>query len=251
MYYRDPFSVQLAWDNPTNVVTGDILANAAALKGKYYAVFGNSGDSVVKFDLEFFTLFCEAKKIACMGAWINGDHGDYDPGVVRNYDRRIAVGLPDFMDAVSGGVQGPFSGPDSDSRLDKILPVFTGSTANFFSIVEGQPGFVRGHYNLGLEWNSLTQPVPTATTLTLPIRYRRHTGFGTGSVYADGVVSGPDNKSANWIPDQPKSATFNITLRRTGYFAESLSVGKAVIYTLAAQGTIPAQGGIVPHYGCR
>jgi hypothetical protein len=241
MYYRDAASVQLAWDEPTNVATADIIAQAASLKGKYYSVFGNSGDTTVKFDLEFFTLFCEARKIACMGAWINGDHGQYDPGVVRNQDRSLAVGLPVYMDAGSGGTHGPFSGPDSDSRLDKVLPVFTGSTANFFSIVQGQPGFIRGHYNLGLEWNSVTQPTPTASKLTLPIRYRRHTGFGTGSVYASGDVSGPDTNAANWIPDQPNSATFNITLQRTGKF--ELPVGKVINYTLPAQGAIPVQSG--------
>jgi hypothetical protein len=250
MYYRNPAAVRLAWDDPSNPGTADIIAHSDKLKGKYYSVFGNSGDTIVKFDLEFFTLFCEAKKIACFGAWVNGDHGDYDrypltgggtAGVEYNWDRTSAVGLPWHEDA-DAGPSGPFSGPDSDARLDKILPIFTKSTANHFSIIPGQPGFVRGHYNLGLEWNSKAQPAVTASSAVLPIRYRKHTGFGTGAVYAAGNAS-PDPNAANYIPDQPDSATFTLTLTRTGNFL--LPIGKVVQYTLPAQGIRPAQTGTV------
>jgi hypothetical protein len=240
MYYLDPAAVKLAWDDPTNVETADIIANADALKGIYYGVFGNSQDVVTKFDLEFFTLFCEARKIACMGAWMAGDHGQPDTGLVKNYNRSTAIGLPAFLPP-SYGPSGPFSGPDSDSRLDKVLPVFTNSTANFFSSVPGDPGFLRGHYNLGLEWNSATQPIPTTKKLVLPIRYRRHTGFGAGSVYKYGREVGPDTNKVNWIPDQPDRVSFDITLRRTGKF--SLPLGKEISYTLPAQGGNPTQSG--------
>ncbi|MCP4843275.1 MAG: hypothetical protein GY887_16240 [Halieaceae bacterium] len=241
MYYMDPSAVQYAWDDPTDVITGDIIANADKLKGVYYAVFGNSQDQVTKFDLEFFTLFCEAKKIACMGAWRGGDHNFPDTGLVESRNRKSSVGLPAFMSSPYGP-SGPFSGPDSDSRLDKILPVFTNSTANFFSSTPGKPGFVRGHYNLGLEWNSSTQLTPTEDKLSLPIRYRKHTGFGTGSRYAWGEERGPDKNKANWIPDQPDSVSFDLTLRRTGSF--SLPLGKEVCYLLPAQGGNPKQSGV-------
>jgi hypothetical protein len=240
MYYLDPAAVKLAWDDPANAETADIIANADALKGIYYGVFGNSQDVVTKFDLEFFTLFCETKKIACMGAWMAGGHGFPDTGLVKNYNRSTAVGLPAHVPPWHGPT-GPFSGPDSDSRLDRILPVFTNSTANFFSSVPRKPGYLRGHYNLGLEWNSSTQPIPTVKKLSLPIRYRRHTGFGTGTVYAYGKEVGPDTNKANWIPDQPNSVTFDITLRRTEDFA--LPVGKDICYTLPEQGDNPKQSG--------
>ena len=240
MYYLDPKAVSLAWDDPANADAADIIAHADALKGIYYGVFGNSQDTVTKFDLEFFTLFCEAKKIACMGAWMAGDHGLPDTGLVKNYNRSTVVGLPAYM-PTSQGASGPFSGPDSDSRLDKVLPVFTNSTANFISSVPGNPGFLRGHYNLGLEWNSSTQPIPTVKKLVLPIRYRRHTGFGAGAVYVHGREVGPDTNKSNWIPDQPDSATFDISLRRTGKFA--LPVGREICYMLPAQGGQPEQSG--------
>ena len=242
MYYLNPTAVKLAWDDPANAETADIIANADALKGIYYSIFGNSQDQVTKFDLEFFTLFCEAKKIACMGAWRAGDHNFHDPGLVKNRNRSTAIGLPAFLSPPYGPT-GPFSGPDSDSRLDKILPVFTNSTANFYSSVRGEPGFMRGHYNLGLEWNSSTQPSPTVKELILPIRYRRHTGFGTGTVYAYGKEVGPDTNKANWIPDQPGNVTFDLTLRRSGDF--SLPVSKEICYTLPAQGVNPKQSGSV------
>ncbi len=231
-YYLNTPAVQAAWTRPNDVLNADILTHAYLIKGKYYSVHGNSKDTGVGYDIDFFKLLCEDQKIACLGTWRNGDHGDTDPGLIERPDTSSSVGLPGFRDAAAGHRE-VFSGPDSDVRLDRILPVFTHSTANHWNPV-------RGHYNLGLEWNSDTGNVKTTTTLALPIRYRRHTGFGTGSVYINGVP-GPDTNRANWIPDQPTSATFDLTLRRTGSFG--LPLGKVVNFSLPAHGAQPMQTG--------
>jgi len=231
-YYRNTAAVKAAWTRPDDVLKADILRHAHLIKGKYYSVHGNSMDVGVGYDIDFFRLLCEDKKIACMGTWINGDHGDTDPGVVIRPDTSSPIGLPGFRSADAGHRE-VFSGPDSDVRLDRILPVFTHSTANHWNPV-------RGHYNLGLEWNSDTGNIKTTTTMALPIRYRRHTGFGTGSAYVNGVPH-PDTNRANWIPDQPTSATFNLTLRRTDDFGQPL--GKVVYYSLPAHGAQPRQTG--------
>jgi len=90
------------------------------------------------------------------------------------------------------GVNLPFGqlydSPQQDVRLDSVLPVFTKSTANHWG--------PRGHYNLGLAWDA-ARIVNRPDKISVPIRYRRYTGIGP-------------------IPDQPSSATFNLTLRRTG-----------------------------------
>lgn len=71
-------------------------------------------------------------------------------------------------------------------RLDSPLCVFTNSTANFFG--------ERGHYNLGL---SGVVRVQSEKSVLAILRYRSTSNIGGG------------------IPDQPASATFDLTLRRT------------------------------------
>lgn len=270
-YYRNPV-IAYAWDGPDDVANSDILTHAHKIKGVYFVLTGNGDDSSTFFNKEFFTLLCDAQKIACFGSWRAGNHGQSDPGLVHSPpNRSTSVGLPYIGNEPSTA----FSGPDSDARLDKILPVFTHSTQNFMSlhpgtiigytnpgmtytstsptyiagthtipIYSGTPGYVRGHWNLGLEWNSKTQPTPTTSSAILPIRYRKHTGFGTGTRFnINGVSTGPEPDSSMWIPDQGDTVTFNLTLRRTGAFA--LPVGKQVNYVLPAQGARPAQTGTV------
>jgi len=100
-----------------------------------------------------------------------------------------------------------YAAPEQDVRLDQVLPVFTNSTANYW----GQ----RGHYNLGLSWDSQQGLEDRATEVTVPLRYRRHTNIGGG------------------IPDQPMRATFDLTLRRISNF--DLPPGRNISWTLGTQ----------------
>jgi len=110
------------------------------------------------------------------------------------------------------GVNLPFlslySGPDMQVRLDTLLPVFTNSTANYWGR--------RGHYNLGLEWANVSQPfIDTKNRVVVPVRYLRHTNLGGD------------------IPDQPLTATFDLTITRPTKF--TLPVGQLVNWSLGEQ----------------
>lgn len=146
VYWKDP-AVQHAWQGQ-DWRKADIIARADELKHIYYRVNGSPADTTVVFDLDFFRLFCEAKRIACFGTWHGAGHTPAEPG----------INLP-FAEL--------YSGPDSEIRHDTPLPVFTGSTANHWG--------ARGHYNLGLEWRRGTA---TADEVVMPIRYRQHASLG-------------------------------------------------------------------------
>jgi hypothetical protein len=195
-YWRNPV-VQFTWGG-FDWRKADIIANADKVKNIYYRLNGSPADTSVVFDLAFFTDFCDAKKIACMGTWHAAGHQPTEPG----------VNLP-FYDL--------YSGPDMQARLDKPLVIFTHSTANYWGI--------RGHYNLGMEWNTASIQ-DTASRLAVPIRYRRVTGMGAG------------------LPDQPLSATFDITLRRVRNF--TLQSGESCHWTLGQQsGLATATAGVI------
>jgi hypothetical protein len=124
------------------------------------------------------------------------------------------------------GVNLPFydlhSSPDMDVRLDQILPVFTNSTANHWG--------PRGHFNLGLEWAHGDTFVDTADIISVPIRYRRRTSMG------------------GEIPDQPISATFDVTLRRVKNIDLSPGTQYAWVFgnqsgfSSASQGAVTVKG---------
>ncbi|NND67735.1 MAG: hypothetical protein HKN19_09120, partial [Halioglobus sp.] len=82
-----------------------------------------------------------------------------------------------------------YAGPNMDVRLDQMLPVFTNSTANHW-------GAERGHYNLGLSWHQGDYFVDSADGVIVPLRYKARYNIG------------------GEIPDQPNSATFDLTIRR-------------------------------------
>jgi hypothetical protein len=164
-YFRDP-AVRLAWGD-FDIAKADFAKAAASgsVSRIYYRINGATNDSLGIVDLEFFRL-CERYKIACFGTWHRGGHSISEPGVNLPFGQL-------------------FDSPQQDVRLDQVLPVFTKSTANNWD--------TRGHYNLGLAWDS-GNIVNTEGSLAVPIRYRRYTNIGS-------------------IPDQPLYATFNVTLR--------------------------------------
>jgi hypothetical protein len=183
-YWRDP-AVQAAWGG-YDWRKADILQQWPTVQHVYYRINGSPADGTVVFDLNFFHAICDDHRIACFGTWGAQGHDLAEPG----------INLP-FTDT--------YSGPDSQARLDTVLPIFTHSSANLYG--------PRGHYNLGLEWNSRAI-VDAVDTLVVPIRYRQHTNIGGD------------------VPDQPASAIFTLTLRRPQYFA--LTKGQWIQYTIGA-----------------
>ncbi len=183
-YFRDP-AVRLAWED-FDITKAD-FAKAAA-KGTvshiYYRINGATNDNLGRVDLDFFRL-CEKHRIACFGTWHQGGHSIAEAGVNLPFGQL-------------------FDSPQQDVRLDQVLPVFTRSTANNWG--------VRGHYNLGLAWDA-SGIVNTQDTLSVPIRYRRHTNLGK-------------------LPDQPLYATFDLTLRNSA--AQKRWRGQDLEWTLGA-----------------
>lgn len=135
----------------------------------YYRLNGSPADTSVVFDTDFFRKVCDDNQNACAGTWHSAGHNIAEPG----------VNLP---------FQQLYSGPDMQARLDRPLVIFTHSTANYWGI--------RGHYNLGMEWNTAGITNSNAS-VKVPVRYRAHSSMGGG------------------IPDQPDTATVDLTLRRT------------------------------------
>jgi hypothetical protein len=97
--------------------------------------------------------------------------------------------------------RGLYSGPGSQVRLDQPLIVFTHSTANYWG--------VRGHFNAGLEWKAA---IDTKDRVVVPIRYVAHQNMGGD------------------IPDQPRAATFDLTVRRFKAFQPR--VGERLRYVI-------------------
>jgi len=138
-------------------------AAAGRVNHIYYRLDGTTGDGDAGLDTGFFRL-CERYRVACFGTWRAAGDG--------------ASRLPD----------GLFNDAAQQLRHGLPLPVFTGSSANAWG--------ERGHYNLGLGWNSAAMRVDEES-MVIPLRYRRVTDLGAG------------------LGDQPASATFDLTLRKT------------------------------------
>lgn len=98
-----------------------------------------------------------------------------------------------------------YTAPEMDVKLDQLLPVFTHSSANNWG--------ARGHYNLGLSWKSSGIEV-SPSEIVVPIRYKRSTQLGL-------------------LEDQPRSATFNLTLRQIGSIR--FNRGRTLYWTLGSQ----------------
>lgn len=163
-YFRDP-AVKLAWGD-FDPALADFAGAAASGKVShiYYRINGGTNDDLGIVDLEFFRL-CDRYKIACFGTWHKGGHNITEPGVNMPFQRL-------------------YDSPEQKVDLG-ILPVFTNSTANNWG--------ERGHFNLGLAWDSKNIAI-TQEELIVPIRYRRHTDMGP-------------------LADQPEYATFDLSIR--------------------------------------
>ena len=184
-YWLDP-RIQLAWGD-FDISRADITK--VDVSHIYYRIRAASNDNIPVFDLAFFHN-CDTRKIACFGQWHDGDHSWGDKKATPEY--QVAM-------------EKLYSGPDMSVRLDRLLPIFTNSTANY--MVEHE----RGHYNLGLEWKD-AGIVDKLNKIVLPIRYRRYTNMGEG------------------LEDQPENATFDLTIRRPQHFV--LNLGQEVHYQI-------------------
>lgn len=203
----DPGTAKAWGDYDRRKVHMPSLVSSGQMDSIYFRVTGSPADNVgsgVGFSTDFFR-DCDEYKIACFGTWHAAGHSPTEPG----------ISLP-FLDL--------FASPHQELRLDKMLPIFTGSTANHW-------GAERGHYNLGLSWHAGGYMIDSAEGILLPLRYLRHTGIGGG------------------VPDQPASATFDLTIRRVSKF--DLPVGRRVHWKIGDQtGTATvAKGGEVTIQG--
>lgn len=144
-----------------------------ALDDIYYRINGSPSDTSVVFDTKIFR-YCNTYRVACFGTWHNAGHSLKEDG----------INLPFYS---------LYAGDHMDVRLDRMLPIFTNSSANHW-------GELRGHYNLGLSWHQGGYFIDLLDGVLVPIRYKAHRNIGGG------------------IPDQPDSATFDITIRRIDNF---------------------------------
>lgn len=150
------------------------------LQGHYYKIVGSPADTVVNFDVKIFD-YCDQYKIYCFGLMHNAGHASPEPG----------INLP-WEDV--------YPGNQMDIRFDKMLTVFTNSSANHVWCGQDVP-CARGHYNLGWAYRTTEGNYSESTSeITIPIRYKRHINIGGG------------------IPDQPASATVDVTVRRLQAF---------------------------------
>lgn len=242
-----PLAVSLAWKtyNPelVNLLGTNSTSLADQLKGVYFRAVGDpTTDNLVKFDIRFFAEWCNNNKIACYGNWHHGGHASYEP-----FSNAPSFGPIQTAPACNHQLNPPancvpdpaFSGPDSDVRLDRMLPVFTNSTGNHLNAV-------RGHYNMGLEWHSNVFNVDTESLVLIPIRYRARSNFGTGAKWCPSPTCTPAQfipDTENAIPNQPTDITVSLTLRRVSKFA--LPQGRRVKWTMNAQNGLPLQTGYV------
>lgn len=182
------------------------VAPTGKLNHIFYRIHGGSQDTQVGFDTEFFDV-CNNNKIACLGTWHGIGHAGNEPGI--NLDTALFPGDPNM-----------------DVRLDKVLPIFTNSTANAKYAVSGDPTFDRrGHYNLGLSWHA-NNTVDNVSELSVPLKYKAFKNFTTDPVNLP-------------FPDMKNEITASVTLRRAQNFV--ITPGATYHWTRGAQsGTVVA-----------
>lgn len=177
-YYRRNPQMMISWRG-VNVDEVDFrkVAPTGLIDHIFYRVHGGYQDDDAN-NTAFYQL-CNHYKIACLGTWHGGGHEIDEAGV------RIPSEL--------------YPGdPNMQARLDTVLPVFTNSTGN--SPLDAR----RGHYNLGLSWN--TRGIEDEKgKLVVPLRYKAFKHFSSAS-----------DKP---MPDMPDAITVSVTLRRAQAFA--------------------------------
>jgi hypothetical protein len=177
-YFRRNPQMMTSWQG-VNVDEVDFrkVAPTGLLDHIYYRIHGGHQDDDAN-NTGFYRI-CNLHKIACLGTWHGGGHEFGEAG----------VNIP--TDLYPGD-------PNMQARLDAVLPVFTNSTGN------SPLNAPRGHYNLGLSWNS-KGIVDEAGKLIVPLKYKAFKRF---SSTADKPMA-----------DMPDAITASVTIRRAQQFA--------------------------------
>ncbi len=212
-------NAQYAWAGFDSALA-DYTLHLDKLKNIYFRVTGSHPftDDIL-YNLEFFTQVCNAGKIACYGQWHDSGHMDNDLKAPTWYDQS-------YQDLYTDNLM--------DWRLDSMKVIFTHATSNYLS---NAPEHLRGHWNLGLGFNSVQKTRPTGCDgnypvwtdstdiVVVPIRYIRRTGMGVG------------------LPDQPMTSTFDLTIRPMAFL---LHAGDLVSWQVGSQaGQVVADEGQV------
>jgi len=206
--YSETMYIGLAWGNSTTEMgpTNDYIthplakvnfakvAASGAIDNIWYRVDGSTapGETGNETTLhpEFFRQ-CNKFRIGCLGTWNVTVNAINEPGVTIPHakypDRNMIV------------------------RLDKPMPIFTNFSENSW--------MRRGYYNLGLSWNTagITE---TATTLTLPIKYKAYR-----------MMSADPAKKP--VAHQRPTATTSVTVRHPRVF--KIKPGEKILWSFGAQ----------------
>lgn len=171
----------------------------------YYRLVGSPVDTQVNFDLAFIDI-ANSNKVAGYGTW----HGC---GHVTTPGPSCSADLP-WSDKL-------YPGDDMVIRSDQMLIAFNNSTADHVwcgpSGNEKAQPCINGHWNLGWSYNTESEWFfDDPLGVIVPIRYKRSLNMGAG------------------VPDQPVSATVDVTIRRIKHF--SLVPGQRVKWSVSANG---------------
>jgi len=211
---------KVAWGKNMDQETLDSLdfrkvAPSGKLNNIFYRIVSGSDDDRNSFDAEFYVI-CNQYKMPCLGTWHKGGHSGAEPGINLTSDV-----YPD---------------PKMKSRLDRVLPVFTNSTANTkITTTIGTNGNViattepRGHYNLGLSWND-SGILQDAGQLTMPLKYKAYKNFSSDQ------VSKP-------FPDMLDNITASVTIRRSKIFM--MAPGDTIKWSFGTVGAADYKSGTV------
>lgn len=192
--HRYPVSdpIQRAWNGvDLDVADFRVVGPSGKVDHVFYRLHGGSKDTHNNDTL--FYKICNDNRIACLGTWHGEGHAPNEAG----------LNLPANLYPGDANMQ---------ARLDTVLPVFTNSTAN--SPLDAP----RGHYNLGLTWNT-KNILDSAEKLVVPLKYKAFKDFSKDPAKA--------------IPDMPENITASVTLRRSSAFA--ITPGETLIWTFGNQ----------------
>lgn len=166
-FYDTDFALSNSWREVGRDV-GDFEASIARgdFNHIYFRAIFSPADTTVQSKLEVVD-WCEQYRIPCFLTYHNGGHWVREDGF--NITEQT------------------FTDPNQTPSIIKPVTAFNHSTAN-------SDGPLRGHYNLGLSWHT-ADIISTRELVSIPYRYKRHTGFGKG------------------VPDQPEQVTFSPTIR--------------------------------------
>lgn len=189
-YTESVGTMDKAWGaaaNPSikDTIAFELIAPTGVLDNVWYRIDGSTLDPEAPIHPDYFFNHCETNKIGCSGTW--------NAGTTRSgIEAGVTIPQEKYTDA------------NMIVRLDTPIPIYTNSTANTALTAS------RGHYNLGLTWNTaaITQ---TANTVTMPLKYKAFSRMGGG------------------VADMPATITASVTIRRSDIFV--MTSGEAIAWS--------------------